>query len=93
MGSYLNSWHRPEDGPCVRCYAWRLIEAVVVGLLLAALAFAWSEQHVALWPDRPTDSAVPVPVSQTARDLACPDGGGVDAMEADHHGGAVATAC
>jgi len=92
MGPYLKSWHRSEDGPCVRCYVWRLMEAVVVGLLLAAVALAWSERHLALWHNRSTDSAVSMPVSEPARDPGCPDGG-VAAMEADHHGGAVATAC
>lgn len=92
MGPYLKSWHRAGDAPCVRCYTWRLMEAVAVGLLLAALALAWSEQHLAPWSNMSTDSAVSVPVSPLARDLACRDNG-VDAMEADHHGGAVATAC
>jgi len=73
MGGYLKSWHRAEDGPSERGYAWRLVEAVFVGLLLAAVALAWSEQHLAQWPGRSADSAVSVPVSQPPRGAACPN--------------------
>ena len=92
MGAYLKSWHRAEDGPCVRCYAWRLVEAVFVGVLLAVLALAWSEQRLALWPNRAADSAGQVPASRPARDAPCP-GHGFEVIDADRHGGAVATAC
>jgi len=73
------------------CHAWRHIEGVVVGLLLAALAVAWSEGHLALWPDGPAGSAVSAPASPTERDGGCLDSA-FDAMAADHHG-AVFTAC
>ena len=92
MGAYLKSWHRAEDGPCVRCYVWRLVEAMVVGLLLAALALAWSQQHLPLRSNGSADSGVLEPVSEPARDARCP-GYGFEAMETDHHGGAVVTPC
>lgn len=76
----------------MRCYAWRLVEALFVGLLLAALAVAWSEGHLALWPHRSTGSAVSGPASLAERDGGCLDST-FDAMAADHHGGAVVTAC
>ncbi len=76
----------------MRCYAWRLVEALFVGLLLVALAVAWSEGHLALWPHGPAGSAVSVPASPTASDGGCLDSA-FDAMVADHHGGAVVTAC
>lgn len=92
MGAYLKSQHRVEDGPCVRCYALRLMEAVFVGLLLAIVALAWSEQRLALWPYRSVDSAVSVPVSRPAGGAPCL-GHGFEIIEADRQGGAVATAC
>jgi hypothetical protein len=92
MGAYLKSWHRAGGGPSERGYAWRLVEAVVVGLLLAALALAWSEQHVARWSTGSADSAVSESGSQPARNPTCPNDG-VDAVRTDHHGGAVVTAC
>ena len=73
------------------CHAWRLVEAVGVGLLLAALAVAWSEGHLALWPDGPAGSAVSAPAWPTERDDGCLDSA-FYAMAADHHG-AVFTAC
>ena len=76
----------------MRCYAWRLVEALFVSLLLAALAVAWSEGHLALWPPGPAGSAVSAPASPTERDSGCLDSA-FDAMAADHHGGAVVTAC
>jgi len=76
----------------VRCHPWRLVEALIAGLLLAALAVAWSEGHVALWPHGPAGSAVSAPASPPARDSGCLDSA-FDAMAADHHGGAVVTAC
>jgi len=75
----------------VRCAAWRLVEALFVGLLLAALAVAGSEGHLALWPHGPTVSAVSAPASSPERDGGCLDSA-FDAMAADHHG-AVFTAC
>jgi hypothetical protein len=74
------------------CYTWRLLEALFVGLLLAAVAAAWSGGRLASRPHGSADSAVSVPVSPPARAAACPDSG-VDATMADHHGGAVVTAC
>ncbi|MDO8479133.1 MAG: hypothetical protein Q7W02_23665 [Candidatus Rokubacteria bacterium] len=76
----------------MRCYSWRLVEALFVGLLLAALAVAWREGHLALWPHGPAGSAVSAPASPTERDGGCLDSA-FDAMAADHHGGAVVTAC
>ncbi len=76
----------------MRCYAWRLAEALFVGLLLAAFAAAWSEGHLALGPRGPADSAVSAPASPTERDGGCLDSA-FDPMAADHHGGAVVTAC
>lgn len=76
----------------MRCCPWRLVEALFVGLLLAALAVAWSEGHLALWPRGPAGSAVSAPASPTERDGGCLDSA-FDAMAADHHGGAVVTAC
>ena len=74
------------------CYAWRLVEALFVGLLLAALAAAWSEGHLAFWPHRPTGPAMSAPATPMERDGGCLDSA-FDAMRADHHGGAVVTAC
>jgi hypothetical protein len=68
------------------------VEAVFVGLLLAAVALAWSEQHMALWANRSANSAASGPISQPARNPACPDYS-FDAMGADYQGGAVVTAC
>jgi len=65
----------------VRCAAWRLVEALFVGLLLAALAVAWSEGHLALWPHGPAVSAVSAPASPTERDSGCLDSA-LDAMAA-----------
>ncbi len=76
----------------MRCAAWRLVEALFVGLLLAALAVAWSEGHLALWPHGPAGSAVSAPASPMERDGGCLDSA-FDAMAADHHGGAVVTVC
>jgi hypothetical protein len=76
----------------VRYAAWKLVEALFVGLLLAALAVAWSEGHLALWPHGPAGSAVSAPASPTERDGGCLDSV-LDPMTADHHGGAVVTAC
>ncbi len=76
----------------MRCAAWRLVEALFVGLLLAALAVAWSEGRLALWPHGPAGSAVSAPESPTERDGGC-FASAFDAMEADRHGGAVVTAC
>jgi len=76
----------------MRCYPWRLVEALFVSLLLAALAVAWSEGRLALWPHGPAGSAVSAPASPTERDGGCLDTA-FDAMAADHHGGAVITAC
>lgn len=76
----------------MRCYASRFVAAVFASLLLAALAAAWIEQHLALWPNRSADDTVSVPVSQTAPDPACCDYV-FDAMGAEYHGGAVVTAC
>jgi len=77
----------------VRCYAWRLVEVVFLSLLLAALAVAWSEGRLALWPHHGSaGSAVSAPESPTERDGGC-FASAFDAMEADRHGGAVVTAC
>jgi hypothetical protein len=76
----------------MRCYAWRLVEALFVSLLLAALVVAWSEGHLALWPHGPAGSAVSAPASSAASDGGCLDSA-FDAVAADHHGGAVVTAC
>ena len=76
----------------MRCYVWRLVEALFVSLLLAALAVAWSEGHLALWPHGPAGSALSAPASPTERDGGCLDSA-FDAMAADHYGGAVITAC
>jgi len=76
----------------MRCYAWRLVEALFVSLLLAVLAVAWSEGRLALWPHGPAGSAVSAPASPTERDGRC-HVSAFDAMGADHHGGAVVTAC
>ena len=75
----------------MRCYVWRLVEALFVSLLLAALAVAWSEGHLALWPHGPAGSALSAPASPTERDGWCLDSA-FYAMAADHHG-AVFTAC
>ena len=76
----------------MRCYTWRLVEALFVGLLLAAVAVAWIEGHLAWWPHGPADSAASAPASPTARDGACLDSA-FEAMVADHHGGARFTPC
>ena len=76
----------------MRCYPWRLIEALFVGLLLAALAVAWSEGHLVLWPHGPAGSVVSAPESPAERDGGCLDSE-FAAMMADRHGGAVVTAC
>jgi len=76
----------------MRCYAWRLVEALFVSLLLAALAVAWSEGRLALWTPGPAGSAVSAPASPRERDGGCLDSA-FDAMAADHRGGAVVTAC
>ena len=76
----------------MRCAAWRMVEALFVGLLLAALAVAWSEGYLALWPHGPAGSTVSAPASPTEPDGGCLDSA-FDAMTADHHGGAVVTAC
>lgn len=73
----------------MRCYAWRVMEALLVGLLLAAVAGAWSQGHLELWPRRAPDSTVSSPA---APDHLCPDAG-LDALMVDRHGGAVVTAC
>lgn len=75
----------------MRCYAWRLGMALIVGLLLAALAVASSKGRLALWP-QPPGSVVTAPVPPTERDPGCFDST-FDAMQADHRGGAVVTAC
>ena len=76
----------------MRWDAWRLVEALFVSLLLAALAVAWSEGHLALWPHGPASFTVSAPASPTGRDGGCPDSA-FDAMAADRHGGTVMTAC
>jgi len=76
----------------MRCYAWKLVEALLVGLLLAAFAVACSERHLMLWPHETADSTVSVPASPTGPEGACLDPV-FGAMVADHHGGAVVTAC
>ncbi len=76
----------------MRCYPWTLVEALFVSLLLAALAVAWSEGHLALWPHGPAGSAVSAPASPTERDGGCLDSA-FDTMAADRDGGAVVTAC
>jgi len=75
----------------VRCAAWRLVEALFVGLLLAALAVAWSDGRLPLWHHGSAGSAVSAPASPTERDDGCLDFA-FYAMAADHHG-AVFTAC
>jgi hypothetical protein len=76
----------------MRCYAWKLAEALFVSLLLAALVVAWSEGRLALWRPEPAGFAVSAPASPTERDGGCHDSA-FDATAADHHGGAVITAC
>ena len=76
----------------MRWDAWRLVEALFVSLLLAALAVAWSEGHLALWPHGPAGFAVSAPASPTERDGGCLDSA-FDARAADRHGGTVITAC
>ena len=76
----------------MRCYPWRLVEVLFVGLLLAAVAVAWIEGHLALWPYAPAGSAISAPASPTERDGACLDSG-FDAMLEDHRGGAWFTRC
>jgi hypothetical protein len=76
----------------MRCYACSLVEALFVGLLLAASAVAGSEGHLALWPHGPAGAAVSAPASPTERDSGCLYSA-FAAMAADHHGGAVVTAC
>ena len=76
----------------MRWDAWRLVEALFVSLLLAALAVAWSEGHLALWPHGPAGFAVSAPASPTERDGGCLDSA-FDARSADRHGGTVITAC
>ncbi len=76
----------------MRCDVRRLIVALIVVLLLAAVAVAWSGRRLALSSPGTAGRAVWAPAWPTERDGGCSDAA-FDAKEADRRGELVATDC